>query len=101
MYLAGNVFSYFMTPKVMMLFPILFVIFFFRFPETPIFLIRRGDIQEAENALKFLRGYTTRDELSDDLRYEIEKMIRKVNDDAIKKYDLKINGCRELDKISD
>lgn len=96
MYIAGNVFSYFTTPKVMLALPIAFIILFYFFPETPIYLIRLGKMQEAEMSLKFLRGYKARDELSEDLRNELEKMIRKVNDDVRNKLNSKLSGLRKL-----
>lgn len=85
MYVAGNVFDYFLTPKLMIILPISFVILFSFFPETPIYLLRNNKIQEAEKSLKYLRGSDKEEAMNDDVKFELETMIRKVKEDASKK----------------
>lgn len=100
MYLAGSVFNYYTTPKVMLLLPVTFITLFSIFPETPIYLLRNDKIKEAERALKFLRGLQTRDALSGDVNTEIQKMIRKVNDDAAKARCSNLSGLRKFCELS-
>lgn len=85
MYAAGTVFDYFMTPRVMILLPIVFVILFSFFHETPVYLLRKNKKQEAERSLKFYRGSDKGKAMNDNEKLELEKMIRKVEEDAIKK----------------
>lgn len=94
MYIAGNFFDYYTTPKVMLLLPISFFFLFSMFPETPIYLIRNEKIHDAERSLIFLRGLKARDFLTEDLKYELQKMIRKVNSDAEHKRNSKLSGLR-------
>lgn len=50
--------------------PALFLIFFSFMPESPVFLINRGDIHEARNALQWFRGKD----------YDIEDDLRQIRD---------------------
>lgn len=83
-YIAGNIFDYFTAPKVMLLLPILFLALFSIFPDTPIYLLRNHKLKEAERSLRFLRGVKQND-AADDVKFELQKMIRKVDADATNK----------------
>ena len=96
MYLAGSIFDYYTTPKLMLLLPVLFLTLFSCFPETPIYLLRNDKKEAAEKSLKFLRGFKARDESSEDVICEFQKMIRKVNEDAKKARSLNMNGLRKF-----
>lgn len=96
MYIAGNFFDYFTTPKVMLALPVTFFILFSIFPETPIYLLRNEKSREAERSLIFLRGFKQCDILTEDVRCELQNMIRKVNSDAERKQNSSsLNGLRK------
>lgn len=95
MYIAGNVFDYFTTPKVMLALPVTFFLLFSMFPETPIYLLRNGKSHKAERSLKFLRGLKARDVLTGDIKGELQSMIRKVNIDAEQKRGSNLSGLRK------
>lgn len=97
MYLAGNVLDYYTTPKVMLLLPASFLILFSLCPETPIYLVRKGRLNDAERSLTFLRSFKARDTFSSEVvNTELQKMIRKVNDDALKIRRSNLNAMRRL-----
>lgn len=81
-YIAGSILNYSTTPKIMLLLPATFLVLIYFFPETPVYLLRNSRSKEAEASLKFLRGYK-RDAVADDVNIEIQKMIRKINIDAM------------------
>jgi MFS family permease len=85
MYLAGNLFDFYSTPKVMIILPVVFVMLFSFFPETPFYLLKHAKNQEAQRSLKFLRGSDKREEMTDSEKCELEKMISKVEEDTLKK----------------
>lgn len=85
-YIAGNIFDYSTTPKVMLLLPTVFLLLISFFPETPSYLLRKGETKRAEASLRFLRGCRKRDEtIADVVNLELQKMIRKVNNDTIQR----------------
>lgn len=55
-FVVGHYVQYTMRPVVLLLFPIAFLLLFFRFPETPAFLMRAGREDEAERSLRFYRN---------------------------------------------
>ncbi|XP_073962359.1 solute carrier family 2, facilitated glucose transporter member 8-like [Choristoneura fumiferana] len=72
-YVAGDVLSF---PAVMWLctaVPVLHLVAFLAMPETPVFLIKQGKIQEARSALAWLRNTTTDDK---DLEEAIQQLDR-------------------------
>lgn len=95
MYIAGAFLDYQTTPKCMLLVSTAFVTLFLVFPETPIFLLRNGKMKEAEESLKFLRGFKKSENLSGDGVLEFQKMIKKVDDDARKARASKLSGLRK------
>lgn len=80
-FIAGNIFDYSTAPKVMLLLPTIFVLLIALLPETPIYLLRNGKSKSAELSLKFLRGLSERETISQDVNLELQKMITKVNRD--------------------
>lgn len=98
MYIAGCIFDYSMAPKVMLLLPATFFLLIAYLPETPIYLLRNNKLKTAEASLKFLRGCNKHDTISDDLDLELQKMIRKVNSDAINE---RSSGFSELGEFFD
>lgn len=98
---AGNILDYHTTPKVMLILPVSFVALFSFFPDTPIYLLRNNRNKEAERSLKFLRGCNRRDDATDDVRIELQKMIRKVECDAVNKRESIFNElCKCLNLFS-
>jgi MFS family permease len=95
-YIAGKVFDYHTTPKIMLLLPLAFFVLFSFFPETPIYLLRNNKKHQAEKSLKFLRGIRQQDVASDDVINELNKMITKVENDAIKKRGSNLNELSEF-----
>lgn len=96
MYVVGEFFDYYTTPKIMLLLPASFLLLFSFFPETPIFLLRKNKLREAEKSLKFLRGCKHENSINEDVKCELEKMIRKVELDAITTRDSIINDLRNI-----
>lgn len=88
MFICGNIFDYFATPKIMLLLPVVFCFLFSFFPETPIFLLRNDEREKAENSLTFLRGKL------DEVNNELQKMITKVNNDEMNKHGSVMRGLR-------
>ena len=95
-YAAGDVLDYYSTPKIMLLFSVGFIILFSFFPETPVYLLRNGKIDEAEKSLKFLRGLKKFEALSDDVYDEFQKMQKKTIDDSTKTEGSKLSALRKL-----
>lgn len=63
-------------------FPVLFFLFFFRFPESPYFLIMKGSQAEAKKSLAWFRNL---DESSPVLELEIKQISANVEEDMSKK----------------
>lgn len=82
-YTAGDFFNYYTTPKIMLLLPLTFFVLFAFFPETPSYLLRHNKIKEAESSLKFLRCCKQSDEMPEDVRYELQQMIRKADESML------------------
>lgn len=82
MFVAGNYFSYTLTSKVMVAFPIAFAMTFIFLPETPRHLLKCGKPKEAENALKLLRGCSDVTETPEKIKNEILEMSMKLDEDA-------------------
>lgn len=95
-YIAGSVFDYFTTPKLMLLLPLAFVMLFSYFPETPVYLLRYDKHEPAVKSLKFLRGIRGADALSQAASDDLQKMIRKVNRDAANKRESNLNELGEM-----
>jgi MFS family permease len=94
-YVAGYFFDYFTTPKIMILLPISFIVLFSAFPDTPIYLLRQGKHEEAERSLKFLRCVNKEKILPEAAASDLQKMIRKVNSDAVGKHGSIFNELSE------
>lgn len=55
-FLVGNYFSYENVPKILLIVPILFLAFYYFFPESPYYLVTQNRYQEAESSLRFYRN---------------------------------------------
>lgn len=82
-YIAGKFLSYTLTPKVMLLAPVSFLVFFFFCTETPVYLLRHGKVDKSSKALIFLRTCDANGETQDEVDAELQRMIRKVNNDSL------------------
>lgn len=79
-YICGKFLSYTLTPKVMLLAPVSFLILFSFCTETPVYLLRHGKVEKSSKALNFLR--TCEGEVQGEVDAELQRMIRKVNNDS-------------------
>lgn len=61
-FLVGNYFSYEMVPKILLAFPVLFLVCFYFFPESPYYLMQKNKVQEAERSLRFYRDMNSNTE---------------------------------------
>ncbi|XP_062551188.1 facilitated trehalose transporter Tret1-like [Armigeres subalbatus] len=77
-FVVGSYLSYHITSYILMTLPIVFLLCFINFPETPQHLIRCNKIEEAECSLKYLRGYTTSLEHVEMMKTEMTTMINQV-----------------------
>lgn len=59
-YIIGSYVSYYTFAYTVLLFPILYVVGLIWLPETPNYLVNRGDYTEAERSLRWLRGQNDR-----------------------------------------
>ncbi|XP_075985361.1 facilitated trehalose transporter Tret1-like [Anticarsia gemmatalis] len=72
-YVAGDVLSFTTVLWICTAVPVVFLLAFMAMPETPVFLVKQGKIQEARAALAWLRNTTTDDK---DLEEAIQQMER-------------------------
>ncbi|XP_065084159.1 facilitated trehalose transporter Tret1-like [Ochlerotatus camptorhynchus] len=77
-FVVGSYLSYHITSYILIVLPIVFLLCFINFPETPQHLIRCNKIEAAECSLKYLRGYTTSPEHVEMLKSEMITMINQV-----------------------
>lgn len=82
MFVAGNYLSYSLVPRIMIAFPIAFAIAFAFLPETPEYLLRRGNVTQAEKSLIFLRGCGKRKEVPAQIKNELLEMSKKIDEDS-------------------
>lgn len=55
--------------------PIFFVVIFIMLPNTPRYHLAKGEIQKAEESLKFYKGYRGKDPMEDDaIAMELERL---------------------------
>lgn len=80
-YIAGKFLSYTLTPIVMLLAPVVFLVSFSFCTETPVYLLRHGKVEESTIALNFLRTCNT-DHVQVQTNAELQKMIQKMIHDA-------------------
>jgi MFS family permease len=90
-YIAGTIFDYYTTPKVMLTLPVAFTLLFSFFPETPVYLLRYKKHDEAERSLKFLRRINKTNGLTELAADDLQKMIREVNSDEDSKRSSNLN----------
>ncbi|XP_053697379.1 facilitated trehalose transporter Tret1-like [Sabethes cyaneus] len=77
-FVVGTYLSYHITSYILIFLPILFLLCFMQFPETPQHLIRCNKIEAAENSLKYLRGYTSSAEHESMLKEEMNKLMSQI-----------------------
>lgn len=78
-FVVGSYLSYHITSYILMILPIVFLLCFIHFPETPQHLIRCNKLEAAECSLKYLRSYTTSPEHVEMLKSEMTTMINQVH----------------------
>lgn len=71
-FIFGNYCSYSTPPIFMITLTVIFVISFFSFPESPMFLLKQNKISQTERSIRFYRNI--REDDLDRLRLEIEKL---------------------------
>lgn len=84
-YAAGIVFSYSVTPRVLILLPIAFVITFSFFPESPSYLLQKNEVAKAEKSLKFYRSSSKSSQLNENEKLEMEKLMKNMEGNKNKK----------------
>lgn len=82
MFVAGNYLSYSLVPRIMIAFPIAFAMAFAFLPETPEYLLRRGNVTQAEKSLIFLRGCGKLKEVPAQIKNELLEMSKKIDEDS-------------------
>lgn len=82
MFLAGHYLNYFVVPRIMISFPIIFALTFAFLPETPQHLLKCGKPKQAENSLKFLRGCKAEKIVPEKIISELLEMSKKIDEDA-------------------
>ncbi|XP_031623073.1 facilitated trehalose transporter Tret1-like [Contarinia nasturtii] len=86
-FVFGNYFSFYMTPKFVILLTILFGFSFFFFPETPLMAItKRNDLSEAERSIRFYQNLKKNIDY-EVLQSEMNKLKNSLQVDNVKKYD--------------
>ncbi|XP_055295168.1 facilitated trehalose transporter Tret1-like [Sitodiplosis mosellana] len=74
-YIVGAAVNYFIVPCIFIFIPILFVVCFSFLPNTPQYHLLRGESKEAEDSLKFYKGFKGKnDEESNALNEEFERL---------------------------
>jgi len=71
-YVFGAIVPYVMMSIACTILPVLFAVTFFWMPESPIYLLSKGQIDKAEKSLRWLRGVRIRN--SAEIKYELEQM---------------------------
>lgn len=65
-YILGAFVEYHIIPYICISMPVIFAVIFIMLPNTPRFYLARGEVQRAEEALKFYKGYKGKDPMEDD-----------------------------------
>lgn len=58
-FVVGNFFEYNTVPKILIVFPIVFILCYQFFPESPWYLVHRDKFEAAEKSLRFYRNVKT------------------------------------------
>lgn len=82
-YVIGALDSYLWLSISACIIPAIFVITFFWMPESPMFLVSKGEIAKAETSLRWLRGLDNEGSL--DIERELNQMKEFVNNSLLKK----------------
>lgn len=82
MFIIGSYLSYSIVSSLMLSFPLIFMLLFLFFPETPYYLLKCSKTKKAENSLKFLHGCRKAEETPDILKVELLLIAKKVEHDA-------------------
>lgn len=82
MFIVGAYLDYLLVAKIMIAFPLMFMMIFLLFPETPYYLLKCGKNKKAEFSLKFLRGCKNLDETPEKVKLELLNIAKKVEEDA-------------------
>ncbi|XP_055641728.1 facilitated trehalose transporter Tret1-like [Toxorhynchites rutilus septentrionalis] len=77
-FVVGAFVPYHITSYILIFLPILFLLCFMQFPETPHHLIRCNKIEAAECSLKYLRGYTSSPDHLNMLKEEMNSLMNQI-----------------------
>lgn len=83
MFIVGTYVSYSTASKIMFCVPIIFIVTFLFFPETPYYLLKCSKNKKAESSLKFLRGCKSLNETPEKVKYELLSIAKKVEEDGM------------------
>ncbi|XP_058060817.1 facilitated trehalose transporter Tret1-like isoform X1 [Anopheles bellator] len=75
-FVMGSYTSYHLTAFILSTLPLAYLVIFFQFPETPMYLIRCNRVRDAECSLKYLRGYTSTPDHLEMLRSEMDGLLQ-------------------------
>lgn len=71
----GAYLKYYVVQGVLIIFPIIFFIIFWFCPETPVYLMKHNKLQDAQDALKFLRGISKDSvTISEEVQVELDSL---------------------------
>ncbi|XP_055317544.1 facilitated trehalose transporter Tret1-like [Sitodiplosis mosellana] len=71
-FVAGHFLEYAETPRIALMFPILYIALFSFMPETPYYLMKTNRMEEAEKSLRFYRNISPNAAVSDNKSFEYE-----------------------------
>ncbi|PSN32740.1 Facilitated trehalose transporter Tret1, partial [Blattella germanica] len=82
-YIIGALESYYWLSISACIIPALFAVTFIWMPESPIYLLSKGETEKAEKSLRWLRGISSAK--SQDIERELNQMHKYINDSVVKK----------------
>ncbi|KAJ8679158.1 hypothetical protein QAD02_014945 [Eretmocerus hayati] len=91
----GPWFSYQVLNFSLLSIPLLFILTFAWFPETPYFLVNKGRDAQAEKAIGFFKGISNQDEL----QKELDEVRRNIGDDTDSELKFKLQDILLLKKV--
>ncbi|XP_031630517.1 facilitated trehalose transporter Tret1-like [Contarinia nasturtii] len=99
-FVAGHFLDYSETPRISLMFPILFIAFFSFMPETPYYLMKTNRMEEAEKSLRFYRNISPKAAVSDNKTFEHELSKLKYSYTETQRKDTECSSSSPL-KLSD
>ncbi|CRK87311.1 CLUMA_CG001113, isoform A [Clunio marinus] len=96
MFLAVEYLNYSIVPKIFISIPFIFTLTFMFLPETPQYLLKRGEIKKAENSLRFLRGCQNFNEVPEKVKKELLVISKEIEEETLVKNVSIIDKLRTL-----